>query len=1221
MVNKLVRFCLENGFLLTISIIGIIFFGLYSISKTPVDAIPDIGEKQVIVFADWPGRSPQDIDNQVTYPLTISLSGTPGVKNIRSMSGFGFSMVFVVFKEEFDYYWARSRVIERMNVAQQRLPTGVVPVLGPDATALGQVFWYTVEGEGFDLAELRSAQDWFIRYQLNSVEGVSEVASMGGFVKQYQIDVNPDKLRAYRVSHYDLYEAVMKSNIDVGAKVIEKNGIEYFIRGVGFIKSVTDIENIVLKEENGIPIFVKTVATVSLGPDFRRGSLDKNGQEAVGGIVLMRYGENPLRVIERVKEKIQAIQTALPKKIIAGGKESSIKIVPFYDRTKIVEETLDTLKEALIEEALLGGFIILIFLLHFKSSFSVIATLPLSVLLCYILMYMFGVDSNIMSLSGLAIAIGDVGDMGIIMTESIYRHVMDKEDNKPYFEKVYEGAKEVSGAILTAVTNTIVSFVPVFFLTDQEGKLFKPLAFTKTFAIGSSVVLALTVVPFLCYLLYKPFSISQKRAVLLSSLSAFLVAISVKFVIAPNLMGIYSGWPSSITAGVIVGLFVYRALTEKFIPLEKNYASRLLIRIYEPSLRWVLENKRKFIILPISILVIGVTIWVGIGTVFRPLEWVVNLFSFEEASEELKHSLFIPHNQKFKRPLLELSYMRFQNLKNVHNGSFSFTLLLRRKDPKDLHKEMEQGWRLSSETRILPGIGREFMPPLDEGSILYMPTMLPQAALSEVVNVNRGQDEIISRIPEVESIVGKLGRSDSALDPAPIGMIESIISLKPEEEWRNIKEERFYSSWPNFLQFPFRIFFPDSRKITKKEILEEIQKKTSIPGVIPTFLQPIQTRLIMLQTGFRAMMGIKIYGTDLKKIENLGLQIEGILKGVPGATDVIADRIVGKPYIELVIDRERIARYGIAIRDVQDAIEIGIGGMNITETVEERERYPVRVRYLRDFREDIPEIGKILVPGMSGAQIPLAQLVSIRTVMGPQEIKGEKGLLVGYVTLNTRDRDEISVVEDAEKVLRDAVKSGQLIVPQGCFWEWSGQFENQRRATATMKVVIPVCLFAMFVLLYIGFKRKWVAFIIYFGVLVAASGGFIFLAAWGANLSVAVWVGMLVLFGVVDDDGVVISSYLEDIFDKGKLHSVRDIREAVVAAGIKRIRPCVMTIFTTVFGLAPIFMTNGRGSDIMQPMAIPSIGGMTVSLVTLFIVPCLFCAVEEWKFKKTGAAL
>ncbi|MCR1793112.1 efflux RND transporter permease subunit [Leptospira sp. id769339] len=565
--------------------------------------------------------------------------------------------------------------------------------------------------------------------------------------------------------------------------------------------------------------------------------------------------------------------------------------------------------------------------------------------------------------------------------------------------------------------------------------------------------------------------------------------------------------------------------------------------------------------------------------------------------------------------------MRFQNLKNVHNGSFSFTLLLRRKDPKDLHKEMEQGWRLSSETRILPGIGREFMPPLDEGSILYMPTMLPQAALSEVVNVNRGQDEIISRIPEVESIVGKLGRSDSALDPAPIGMIESIISLKPEEEWRNIKEERFYSSWPNFLQFPFRIFFPDSRKITKKEILEEIQKKTSIPGVIPTFLQPIQTRLIMLQTGFRAMMGIKIYGTDLKKIENLGLQIEGILKGVPGATDVIADRIVGKPYIELVIDRERIARYGIAIRDVQDAIEIGIGGMNITETVEERERYPVRVRYLRDFREDIPEIGKILVPGMSGAQIPLAQLVSIRTVMGPQEIKGEKGLLVGYVTLNTRDRDEISVVEDAEKVLRDAVKSGQLIVPQGCFWEWSGQFENQRRATATMKVVIPVCLFAMFVLLYIGFKRKWVAFIIYFGVLVAASGGFIFLAAWGANLSVAVWVGMLVLFGVVDDDGVVISSYLEDIFDKGKLHSVRDIREAVVAAGIKRIRPCVMTIFTTVFGLAPIFMTNGRGSDIMQPMAIPSIGGMTVSLVTLFIVPCLFCAVEEWKFKKTGAAL
>ncbi|PJZ69676.1 CusA/CzcA family heavy metal efflux RND transporter [Leptospira perolatii] len=1213
MVNRLIRFCIENGFIITIAIIGIVFFGLYSISKTPVDAIPDIGEKQVIVFADWPGRSPQDIDNQVTYPLTISLSGTPGVKNIRSMSGFGFSMVFVVFKEEFDYYWARSRVIERINVAQQRLPSGVVPVLGPDATALGQVFWYTVEGEGYDLAELRSAQDWFIRYQLNSVEGVSEVASIGGFVKQYQIDVDPEKLRVFGVSHVDLYEAVMKSNIDVGAKVIEKNGIEYFIRGVGFIKSISDIENIVLKEMEGVPIYIKNVATVSLGPDFRRGSLDKGGQEAVGGIVLMRYGENPLRVIERVKAKISTIQNALPKKTLGNGTESRVKIVPYYDRTQIVEETLDTLKEALFEEALLAGAIILIFLMHFKSSLSVIATLPLSILLCFILMYFFGVDSNIMSLSGLAIAIGDVGDMGIIMTENIYRHVTNKDDPKPHLEKVYEGAAEVSGAIVTAVTNTIVSFIPVFFLTDQEGKLFKPLAFTKTFAIGASVVLALTVVPFLCYLLYKPRSISRSRALLLSSSLVILVTVAVKLILNQYVTGTGVGWTTSFTAGVIVGLFTYRALTEEFIPLEKNHASRFIIRIYEPALRWVLENKKRFMVLPLGILVSGITVWLGIGTVLKPLELFVNLFSFSEASPELKHSLYIPHDKPYKRPLLELSYMKFSFLQNQHDKSSKFHFYLRRPDPKDLEADKAEGWEVTSEARVLPGIGREFMPPLDEGSILYMPSLLPQTALSEVVNINRKQDEIIASIPEVESVVGKLGRSDSALDPAPIGMIESIISLKPETEWRNVSIERFYSSWPKFLQFPFRFLFPDSRRITKKEILEEIQAKTNIPGVIPTFLQPIQTRLIMLQTGFRAMMGVKIYGTDLKKIETLGLQIEEILKKVPGATDVVADRIVGKPYIELVIDRERIARYGISIRDVQDAIEIGIGGMNITETVEERERYPVRVRYLRDYREDIPELGKVLVSGMNKTQIPLSQLVSIRTVLGPQEIKGEKGLLVGYVTMNTRDRDEISVVEDAEATLQDALKSGHLTLPAGCFWEWSGQFENQQRAANTMKLVIPVCLMIMFLLLYAGFKRKWIAFIVYFGVLVSVSGGFIFLSAWGANLSVAVWVGFLVLFGVVDDDAVVISSYLEDIFDKENILTVKAVREAVVQAGVKRIRPCIMTISTTIFGLAPIFLTNGRGSDVMQPMAIPSVGGMTVSLITLFIAPCLFCAIEEWK--------
>lgn len=509
MINAIIRWCLRNTFLVLLGILLILGAGYYALLQTPVDAIPDIGEKQVIVYADWMGRSPQDVDNQITYPLTTSLTGTPGVKTIRSMSGFGFSMIFIIFKDSVDYYWARSRVLERINVAQQRLPTGVVPVLGPDATALGQVYWYTVEGEGFDLAELRSIQDWFIRYQLNAVEGVSEVASVGGFVKQYQIDLHPDKLRAHRVTLFDVYEAVRKANIDVGAKVLEKNGVEFFIRGIGFIKSIEDLEKIVIRQEQGTPIQVKHVGTVTLGPDFRRGALDKAGVEAVGGIVLMRYGENPLHVVEKVKEKIKQLEKGLPQKTLLDGRVSKVRIVPFYDRTDIVVETINTLKEALFEEALMASAVIIIFLLHLRSTFSVLTTLPLSLCLAFILMYVFGVDSNIMSLAGLAIAIGDVGDMGIIMTENIYRRIAARE-GKSHFDTIFEGASEVGKAIVTAVSNTLISFIPVFFLTDQEGKLFRPLAFTKTFAIASSVILAITVVPLLCFHLFKPIQWSRR---------------------------------------------------------------------------------------------------------------------------------------------------------------------------------------------------------------------------------------------------------------------------------------------------------------------------------------------------------------------------------------------------------------------------------------------------------------------------------------------------------------------------------------------------------------------------------------------------------------------------------------------------------------------------------------------------------------------------------------
>ncbi|MDQ7780269.1 MAG: efflux RND transporter permease subunit, partial [Planctomycetota bacterium] len=555
MVNAVIRWCLKNTFLMLLLIVALSGAGYWAIMRTPVDAIPDIGEKQVIVYADWPGRSPQDVDDQVTYPLTTSLTGTPGVKAIRSMSGFGFSMVFVIFKDEVDYYWARSRVLERANIAQQRLPAGVVPVLGPDATALGQVYWYTVEGEGFDLAELRSIQDWYVRYQIQSVDGVSEVASIGGFVKQYQIDLHPDKMRAHRVTLMDVFEAVRKSNIDVGAKVVENGGSEFFIRGVGFVKTIDDLEKIVIRQEGGTPVFVRNVATVQMGPDFRRGALDKGGVEAVGGVVLMRYGENPREVVRRVKEKIAQLEPGLPGKTLADGRASKVRIVPFYDRTTIVEETIDTLKVALFEEAILACLIVVFFLLHLRTTVTVLPTLPLALAGSFILMYLFGVDSNIMSLAGLAIAIGDVSDMGIIMSENIYRRLAgateDEKKEKGYFGIVYDGATEVGGAIVTAVSNTIVSFIPVFFLTDQEGKLFRPLAFAKTFAIGSSAVLAITVVPFLCYLLFRPVKWRARIAFAVATLCGVLAMFATRIVFAWGFAASGDhGWLISIAVGV-----------------------------------------------------------------------------------------------------------------------------------------------------------------------------------------------------------------------------------------------------------------------------------------------------------------------------------------------------------------------------------------------------------------------------------------------------------------------------------------------------------------------------------------------------------------------------------------------------------------------------------------------------------------------------------------------
>lgn len=1160
MIAAVIRWCLDNRFLVTLVAFAAVGAGYYCLTNTPVDAIPDIGEKQVIVYADWSGRSPQDVEDQVTYPLTVSLQGTPGVKSIRSMSGFGFSMVFIIFRDDADYYWARSRVLERMSNAATKLPVGVVPVLGPDATALGQVYWYTLEVESAApanqrqvLDKLRSLQDWYVRYQLQAVEGVSEVAAVGGFVKQYQIDVHPEKLRAHRVTLPEVYESVRKSNVDVGAKAVEKNGYEFFVRGVGFIKSIADLENIVIREEGGTPILVKNVATVTPGPDFRRGALDKAGHEAVGGVVVMRYGENPLRVLDRLKTKIAQIEPGLRIEL-EDGRHLPVRIVPFYDRTIIVNETMDTLREALTEELLCVAVVVLIFLLHIRSSLTVLPTLPLSVALSFVVMYFLGVDSNIMALAGIAIAIGDVSDMGILMTENIYRRLA-QEPNRPRRELIHEAAVEVGRPMLTAVANTILTFVPVFALAGAEGKMFRPLAYTKTFAITASIVLALTIVPVMCDYLLRPGSWSRRRALVMGMVSGLVAILVARLGLTWGLEieGRFAGWPTALGVGLMIGAAVFRMGREQLVPVEKNPVSRAIYAAFRPMLRWVLNHKAAFLLMPFALIVVGLLTWLG----FARLAWPISA------------------------SMSAIGY-----------------------DPTGT-----RGWQQMKKT--FPGIGREFMPPLDEGSFLYMPSLLPSASLSEVQEVLARQDAAIHEVPEVASVVGKLGRAESALDPAPISMIETIILLKPEREWRMVNDSN-----------------GKQRRITKAEILKEMQARTAIPGVLPTWLQPIQTRIVMLQSGFRAMMGVKVYGSDPKEIERVCLQIEKLLKRVPGATDVVADRIVGKPYVEYKVDRIAAARYGVNVRDVEDIIEIAIGGENLSYSVEGRERYPIRVRYPRELRERFEDLERVLVPTSRGGQIPIKNVAGIDYRIGPQELKSENGLLVGYVTMNTRDRDEVSVVEDAESLLQaekrrsdELVAAGRheeasLILPPGYYWQWGGQFENQQRAMDRLSILVPLVLGVMAILLYLGLGEWWLAGIVFFGIIVSASGGFLMLIWYGANLSVAVWVGFIALFGVADDASVVILSFLQDRYKKGEPVHVDALREMVVESTLLRVRALLMTTATTVFGLLPLFLTYGRGSDVMQPMAIPSVGGMAVQLITFLSAPCLYALVRERQIRK-----
>jgi copper/silver efflux system protein len=1255
--SRVMRVWIEQKLFVVIALAGIILYGLvvapfdWEISSlprnpVPVDAIPDIGENQQIVFTEWVGRSPQDMEDQITYPLTVSLLGVPGVRTIRSYSYFGFSTIFVVFKEDVEFYWSRSRLLEKLNsLPSGTLPAGVTPFLGPDATALGQIFWYTLEGEGFGLEELRTIQDWYVRYYLQAAEGVAEVASVGGYAKEYQIDLDPEAMRGQAVTLPQVFNAVRKSNVDVGARTIEVNRVEYVIRGLGFIRSVKDLEDTVIKSTGNVPLYIKDVANVSLGPQLRRGALDKEGAEVVGGVVVVRFGENPLQIIKNVKAKIAEIAPGLPKKTLPDGRISQVKIVPFYDRTKLIHETLDTLKKALSEEILVTIIVVIAMVGHLASSSLISGLLPLAVLMTFIGMKHTGIDANIMALSGIAIAIGTMVDMGIILCENILRHLRDAKVGERRIDVIHRATVEVGGAIMTAVATTIISFLPVFTLTGAEGKLFKPVAFTKTFALASSLIVALAIIPPLAHLLFRG---KGDRAWPRIAFNAFLGALGIWvgfayswwigapiiFMGAVNLVSLslppHVRDKTAPIANFGAVAVVVMLLTEHWLPLGPQVGTtRNLIFVavvifglltfvksfqwvYRPVLTWCLNHKALFLAAPTVLVIFGATIWLGFSSVFGVIPWAVDTID------------------RSGPPVVTAQTAEGSATKGSGAKVDDSVATERKPNP------VESNPLWVTLAHAFPGLGKEFMPDLDEGSYLFMPTTMPHASIGEALDVLQKQDLAMSAIPEVESVVGKIGRVESALDPAPISMVETVINYHPEYK---IDPETGKRMLDPKTGMPIRNWREHIKK--PDDIWKEILKAAEIPGTTSApRLQPIAARIVMLQSGMRAPMGVKVRGKSLEELEQVGLKIEQLLKEVPSVepATVIADRIVGKPYLEIDIDRQAIARYGITIQDVQDVIEIAVGGKRITTTVEGRERYPVRVRYMRELRDSPESLENILVSGPGGTQIPIGMIAKINYVRGPMVIKSEDTFLVGYVLFDKKPGTaEVDVVEEADNYLKHKMSTGELQLPAGMSYVFAGSYENQVRSEKTLQVVIPVSLMLIFLILYLQFRSVPTSLIVFSGIFVAWSGGFMMLwlysqpwfldfSVFGVNmrdlfqiraynLSVAVWVGFLALFGIATDDGVIFSTYLDQVFEGRTFASVAEIREATVEAGMKRIRPALMTAATTVLALIPVLTSTGKGADVMVPMALPSFGGMTVVLITVFVVPTLYCLVKEINFK------
>ena len=1295
-LNALVHFCLTRKPVVLLATLLLIGTGIAVApfdwdtglprSPVPVDAIPNLGENQQIVFADWPGRSPRDVEDQLTYPLSVTLMGVPGVKDVRSLSMLGFSSIAVIFDDNIDFYWSRARLLEKLNsLPSGTLPDGVQPALGPDATALGQVYWYTLEGRdpdgqptgGWAPHELRSLQDWYVRFALLAAEGISEVASLGGHVREYQIDLDPEALQVHGIPLSAVLNAVRRSNLDMGARTTEINGVEYLVRGVGFIRSLEDIEQAVVRlGPDQTPLRIRDIAHVTLGPADRRGALDINGAEAVGGVVTVREGYNPMQAIHNTRERIDTLSTGLPARAVidwqttrpeevrrfAAAQQlpvdqswqhtaddeawlqwlrnhprsewpswltlSQVTLVPFYDRTHLIQETLGTLDDALTQQLLVTAVVVLALLMHLRMAMAVGLLLPLAVLMSFIAMRLFGIDANIVALAGIAIAIGTIVDMGIIVAENIIRRTRDHPDESLY-EQVLQGTQEVGSAVITAIATTVISFLPVFTMTGAEGKLFTPLAWTKTFVLLAAVILTLTLVPTLLQLLLR-FDAARRRGLTLALVAIPLLALAIHYswlwlLLTTLALAAMAFWqlrgsplPAALRpyagrlpalACILVLLVVLALVWEPLGPAPGMLRNILFILLlfaallgllwlfmtcYPALLRWALVHKGVFLLLPAAVVLAGTLSWIGFDRTLAPLA----------------------------KPLAAVG------------------LELRHSTP----------WQAAS--RTLPGLGREFRPALDEGSFLWMPSTMPHAAISEVLDVMTRQNQAISAIPEVKLAAGKLGRMDSALDPAPLSMIETIIQYHSEyrtdADGRRINF-RYDRRRDDFVRDDAGALIPDRRGRPYRQwrdhiqspddIWREIVAAAELPGVIPApKLQPIETRLLMLQTGMRASMGIKLHAPDLDTLEQMAGLFETLLREAPGILPetVNADRVVGKPYLEIVPDRRAIARYGLAMQDVQEAIAMTIGGQRVTQTVEGRERYPVRIRYAREQRNDLEQLERVLIDTGDGYRVPLGQLARIDYVRGPQMIRAENTFLTAYVTFGGQPgQAEVDIVEGLQDYLAQRIADGEVHIPTGVSYSFAGEYQHQQRATRTLQLVIPVALLLIFLILYLQFRSATTALIVFSGIAIAWAGGFIMLHLYGqswfanfavfgvnmrdlfqlqpTNLSVAVWVGFLAVFGIAVDTGVVMATYLTQRMRATPPDSVAAVRAIAMEGGMRRLRPAVMTIATTILALLPVLSASGRGADLMIPMAIPSVGGLLFVLLNLITVPVLYAWHQEFR--------